>query len=192
MSHQISDHTLTSPRSQLSRHAGSPPSELSRGRLPSITRDINFGESIDFVVGVTAAALAADQLLKLKDSKNHKTMHLAKAGLSAAAAATAFTMLRREHHEHRRQETTRRGDTQHDTPLANLGRPRSYSSSPSTHYRPRGGHSHSDGRDARSSSQDSAGSPPRRIPHSYGKMDDVLPRPAALSSTRMSRQKQGQ
>ncbi|KAK0612471.1 hypothetical protein B0T17DRAFT_620652 [Bombardia bombarda] len=70
--------------------------------LPDITKKVNFGEDIDFVVGVTATALTADQLLKVTNKKNkHKVGHLAKAGLSAAVAATAFSMMEREHREHK-------------------------------------------------------------------------------------------
>lgn len=76
-----------------------PPSRSSQSLLSDFANNTNFGEDIDFVVGVTATALAADQLLKLKDSTKHKKMHLAKAGLSAAAAAAAFSMMRREHAE---------------------------------------------------------------------------------------------
>lgn len=87
------------------------PSESSKSLLHDITHNVNFGQDIDFVVGVTATALASDQLLKAKDSKEHKKMHLAKAGLSAAAAAAAFTMMRREHlEEHHRRGRRRSTD----------------------------------------------------------------------------------
>ncbi|KAK3337657.1 hypothetical protein B0T19DRAFT_472518 [Cercophora scortea] len=57
---------------------------------------IHFGEDIDFVVGVTATALTADQILKLTTSKKHKIGHLAKAGLGATVAGVAFTLMNHE------------------------------------------------------------------------------------------------
>jgi hypothetical protein len=65
--------------------------------IDHLTHDAYFGEEIDFVVGLTATALTADQVLKMRASKHHKAMHLVKAGLGAAAATTAFTMMAREH-----------------------------------------------------------------------------------------------
>ncbi|KAK4169785.1 hypothetical protein QBC43DRAFT_306684 [Cladorrhinum sp. PSN259] len=82
------------------------------GLFPDPTKKANLGEDIDLVVGVTATALAADQLIKLKESKKHKAMHLAKAGLSTAAAATAFTMMRREHRERIENDKKRHDRTQ--------------------------------------------------------------------------------
>ncbi|KAK5651803.1 hypothetical protein OQA88_11670 [Cercophora sp. LCS_1] len=73
--------------------------ESPRGLIGDITKDINLGEEIDLVVGVTATALAADQALKMSKSKDHKAAHFAKASLGAAVATTAFTMMAREHRE---------------------------------------------------------------------------------------------
>lgn len=111
-------------------------------------KDVDFGEGIDLVVGLTATALAADQLLRLKDSKQHKKMHLAKAGLSAAAAAAAFTMLQREHNE-RHQNNSSRHHGHHSDYSADSDRQndrlRSRSTSPRSSlrdYRPQNGHGH--------------------------------------------------
>ena len=79
MNHQKSDHFL----------ANQPHPQPHPNILQTLTKDVAFGEGVDLVVGLTATALAADQLLRVKDSKQHKKMHLAKAGLSAAAAAAA-------------------------------------------------------------------------------------------------------
>jgi len=68
-----------------------------KGTIDHLTNDAYFGEEIDFVVGLTATALTADQVLKLRSSKHHKAAHLAKAGLGAAVATTAFTLMAREH-----------------------------------------------------------------------------------------------
>ncbi|KAK0702999.1 hypothetical protein B0T26DRAFT_876182 [Lasiosphaeria miniovina] len=81
----------------------------SHGFLADVTNKVDLGEDIDFVVGLTASALTADQVLKLATSKDHKTMHLAKAGLAGAVAATAFTMMAREHREHRSAANHGRG-----------------------------------------------------------------------------------
>ncbi|KAK3331464.1 hypothetical protein B0H66DRAFT_97834 [Apodospora peruviana] len=81
-----------------------------RALINDMAKKVDFGEDIDFVVGVTATALTADQLLKTSAChKEHKVMHLAKAGLGAAVAATAFTMMSREHNEHRHKERIERG-----------------------------------------------------------------------------------
>ncbi|KAK0634108.1 hypothetical protein B0T14DRAFT_86436 [Immersiella caudata] len=68
-----------------------------KGTIDHLTNDAYFGEEIDFFVGLTATALTADQVLKLRSSKHHKAAHLAKAGLGAAVATTAFTLMAREH-----------------------------------------------------------------------------------------------
>ncbi|KAK3695711.1 hypothetical protein B0T22DRAFT_478340 [Podospora appendiculata] len=68
---------------------------------------IHFGEDIDFVVGVTATALTADQILKLTTSKKHKIGHLAKAGLGATVAGVAFTLMNHEinvNHPHKHHQ----------------------------------------------------------------------------------------
>ena len=44
--------------------------------LSTIT-DISFGEDIDFVIALTAAALSANQLLMVAGSQTHKASHLA-------------------------------------------------------------------------------------------------------------------
>jgi len=80
------------PHSQAD-HPKSPKS--SRGLI----NDVDFGEGIDLVAGLTAAALSADQLGKVARSKKHKTEHLAKAGLGAVVALGALEMFRREHEE---------------------------------------------------------------------------------------------
>ena len=72
--------------------------------IKNLTEKVDFGEDIDFVVGVTATALGADQLLKQASCKDHKVMHLAKAGLSAAVGATAFAMMAREHNQRKHPE----------------------------------------------------------------------------------------
>lgn len=69
-----------------------------------LSEKVDFGEDVDFVVGVTASALTADQLLKQTTCKRHKVAHLAKAGLGAAVAATAFTMMSREHDQRKQEE----------------------------------------------------------------------------------------
>lgn len=91
------------------RHATSTPS---RSLFERATKNVHFGEDIDFVVGVTATAFAANQLLKLKDSEKHKTTHLVAAGLGASTAAAAFSMMKHEHHE-RHQNNTQSGHTRH-------------------------------------------------------------------------------
>ncbi|KAK4445334.1 hypothetical protein QBC34DRAFT_164661 [Podospora aff. communis PSN243] len=68
-----------------------------KSTLDHLTHDAYFGEEIDFVVGLTATALTADQVLKMRASKHHKAMHLVKAGIGAAAATTAFSLMAREH-----------------------------------------------------------------------------------------------
>lgn len=65
----------------------------------SFVNDVDFGEGIDLVAGLTAAALSANQLGKVAHSKKHKTEHLAKAGLGAVVALGALEMFRREHEE---------------------------------------------------------------------------------------------
>lgn len=99
MSHIYNDHNPP-------HHPHSPHSL--KGAVDHLTQDASFGEEIDFVVGLTATALTADQILKLRDSKHHKAMHLAKAGLGAVAATAAFTMMAREHRaEKRHREAVR-------------------------------------------------------------------------------------
>ncbi|KAK4180457.1 hypothetical protein QBC36DRAFT_320013 [Triangularia setosa] len=117
----------------------SSPRKKKSGMFPDLTKDINFGENIDLVLGVTATALTADQLLKLKDSKKNKAMHLAKASLSAAAAATAFTMMRREHNERARLgRTRRRSETEtRSTPRKNREHESESASSSRSSSRPR-------------------------------------------------------
>lgn len=68
-------------------------------------RDVKFGQDIDLVAGLTAAALTADQLTKVADSKDHKTEHLALAGLGAAATVGALEMFWREHQESKRHHS---------------------------------------------------------------------------------------
>ncbi|KAL2126398.1 hypothetical protein VTI74DRAFT_976 [Chaetomium olivicolor] len=92
----------------------------SRSLLQDISNNVSFGEDIDFVVGVTATVLAADQLLKLKDSKKHQRAHLAKAGLSVATAAAAFYQMKREcrerhHHISSRRDRQRQRSADSDT-----------------------------------------------------------------------------
>ncbi|KAK0671720.1 hypothetical protein QBC41DRAFT_315408 [Cercophora samala] len=117
MNHNISD---IAPYQPPPPHPPSPslaPKKKKSGIFPDLTKSINLGEDIDLVVGLTATALTADQLLKLKDSKKHKAMHLAKAGLSAATAATAFTMMARERNERvGRERTRRRSETESRPP----------------------------------------------------------------------------
>ncbi|KAB5528807.1 hypothetical protein GE09DRAFT_396511 [Coniochaeta sp. 2T2.1] len=71
--------------------------------IPSI-RDISFGEDIDFVIALTAAALTANQLLKVAESKKHKGSHLAKAALGAAVTAVAVDMYQRDSKEHEEEK----------------------------------------------------------------------------------------
>lgn len=69
------------------------PNDSSRPATPPFS----LSEPVDLIVGITAAALTGNQLLKASSSHDHKTSHLLKAGLGAAVAAGAFTMLRGEH-----------------------------------------------------------------------------------------------
>lgn len=115
MSHSNNYHN----NNQLSHNP--PQSAPSHGFFTDVTNKVDLGEDIDFVVGLTASALTADQAIKLATSKDHRTMHLAKAGLAAAVAATAFTMMAREHREHREHRSA-----------ANHGRGRRRSRDPST------------------------------------------------------------
>lgn len=108
MNHNITDVAPYQPLLPRLHSPTSYPKKKKSGIFPDLTKNINLGEDIDLVVGLTATALTADQVLKLKDSKKHKAMHLAKASLSAAAAATAFTMMKREHNERVGRERTRR------------------------------------------------------------------------------------
>jgi hypothetical protein len=82
--------------------------EQPRGLIPSIS----LGEPIDIVLGLTAAALTGDQLLKARSSHEHKTAHLAKAGIGAAVTVGALAMLRADHndkqHRHSREHSTER------------------------------------------------------------------------------------
>ncbi|KAK4149793.1 hypothetical protein C8A00DRAFT_37610 [Chaetomidium leptoderma] len=130
MNYQTSDHHLAPLP-----HITPPLSKPSQNMFQDLTKNVNFGEDIDFVLGVTATALAADQLLKLNDSKKHKKMHLAKAALSAAAAAAAFTIMRREYNEHHRPKSPTRERARHGNSAYDAGwdyesgrrRPRSHS-----------------------------------------------------------------
>lgn len=88
-----------------------------RYSIKKLTDKVNFGEDVDFIVGVTATAVTADQLLKQTTCKDHKVMHLAKAGLGAAVAATAFTMMTREHSQRKHAERL-----QHHNPHKERGR----------------------------------------------------------------------
>ncbi|KAK3372732.1 hypothetical protein B0H63DRAFT_302934 [Podospora didyma] len=83
-------------------HSHNPPHHSPPGLLKDLTKNVDLGEDIDFVIGLTATALTADQVIKLAATKKHKASHLAKASLAAAAAATAFTMMAREHKEHKK------------------------------------------------------------------------------------------
>ena len=85
----------------------SPPPPPPRG-IRALTKGVDFGEDIDLVAGLTAAALAANQLAAaVRSSSNgdgahhhrHRVAHLAKAGLGAAFALVAFEKCRREHEE---------------------------------------------------------------------------------------------
>lgn len=62
--------------------------------------DFSLGEDIDLVIGLTAAALAGNEVVKLAKSHQHQGSHLIKAGLSAAVAASALKMMQREHQDH--------------------------------------------------------------------------------------------
>ncbi|KAB5517378.1 hypothetical protein GE09DRAFT_570875 [Coniochaeta sp. 2T2.1] len=77
--------------------------DKSNSTIPSI-KDISFGEDIDFVMAITAAALTANQLLKVAESKKHKGSHLAKAALGAAVTAVAVDMYQRDSKEHDEEE----------------------------------------------------------------------------------------
>ncbi|KAL1873994.1 hypothetical protein VTK73DRAFT_645 [Phialemonium thermophilum] len=80
-----------------------PPPNLTSSprKLGNALSKFDLGEDIDFVVGITAAALTADQLIKATHSKRHKTSHFAKASLSAAVAFGAFKMYQRDRDESR-------------------------------------------------------------------------------------------
>ncbi|KAK0725887.1 hypothetical protein B0H67DRAFT_449941, partial [Lasiosphaeris hirsuta] len=75
--------------------------------IGDLTQNVNLGEDVELVVGITAAALTADQLYKLVNTKKHKTMHLVKAGLGAAVAGTSFAMMVQEHHNHEKKDKER-------------------------------------------------------------------------------------
>ncbi|KAK3364589.1 hypothetical protein B0T25DRAFT_69632 [Lasiosphaeria hispida] len=87
----------------MSTHFTSHSRPHSPGLIGDLTQNANLGEDIELVVGVTAAALTADQLYKLMMTKKHKTMHLVKAGLSATVAGASFAMMLQEHHEHEKK-----------------------------------------------------------------------------------------
>lgn len=70
-------------------------------RSPPHIADFSLGEDIDLVIGLTAAALAGNEAVKLATSHQHHGSHLMKAGLSAAVAASALKMMQREHQDHR-------------------------------------------------------------------------------------------
>jgi len=195
MNHQTtgSDHHL-GPRSPTPPPHS--PSRSSQSLLSDFIGNTNFGEDIDFVVGVTATALAADQLVKLKDSTKHKKMHLAKAGLSAAAAAAAFTMMRREHHEHHHHSGTKGPARHHDSD-------EDADSDHGTHHPPRSHspphllqeHGHQDGRRhldhgpaALSPNQHTYEPCSRHPPYPDDDEDDMFPRRVELSSCRQARE----
>lgn len=79
------------------------PSRPTQRSLPHIA-DFSLGEDVDLVIGLTAAALAGNEVARLAKSHQHQGSHLFKAGLSAAVAASALKLMQREHqdhHEHR-------------------------------------------------------------------------------------------
>lgn len=67
--------------------------------LPHIP-DFSLGEDVDLIIGLTAAALAGNEVARLAKSHQHQGSHLVKAGLSAAVAASALKMMQREHQDH--------------------------------------------------------------------------------------------
>lgn len=90
--------------------------------------EFDLGEDVDAVIGITAAALAGDQVLRTAESEKHKTNHLLKAGVSAAVALGAFKLLHREHDEkhhnqpHRHQHNAdHHGEVMHRKPEAGRG-----------------------------------------------------------------------
>lgn len=79
------------------------PSRPTQRSLPHIA-EFSLGEDVDLVIGLTAAALAGNEVARLAKSHQHQGSHLFKAGLSAAVAAGALKLMQREHqdhHEHR-------------------------------------------------------------------------------------------
>ncbi|KAJ9131616.1 hypothetical protein NKR23_g11655 [Pleurostoma richardsiae] len=100
----------------MSHDYDSPPRKGYRSHSPGHLSGVTLGEDVDFVVGVTAAALAGNQLLHATESKRHKTGHVIGAGLGAAVAATAFTLMKREHDQRKHAERARshEGRHQHD------------------------------------------------------------------------------
>lgn len=92
--------------------------------------NVNLGEDIDLVVGVTAAALTGDQLFKAAGSKEHKAAHLVKAGLGAVVTVGALRMMAREHSEkikHDEHDKARRhpdDESRHHHPTIIKERPR--------------------------------------------------------------------
>lgn len=76
------------------------PSQPAHRSLPHIA-DFSLGEDVDLVIGLTAAALAGNEVARLAKSHQHQGSHLVKAGLSAAVAATALKMMQREHQDNR-------------------------------------------------------------------------------------------
>jgi len=81
------------------------------GPVEHFLRDLNFGRDIDFVIGITATALTADQFLKAVYHKKDKAAHIVKAGLAGAAAFGAYKMYQWDseraklHHHHRRRHS---------------------------------------------------------------------------------------
>lgn len=69
--------------------------------------DFSLGEDIDLVIGLTAAALAGNEIVKVAQSHQHHGSHLVKAGLSAALAAGALKMLQREHRDNQKHHNNR-------------------------------------------------------------------------------------
>lgn len=83
------------------------PSRSTQHSLPHIA-DFSLGEDVDLVIGLTAAALAGNEVAKLARGHQHQGSHLVKAGLSAAVAASALNMMRREHQDHHRHHNNDR------------------------------------------------------------------------------------
>lgn len=79
-------------------------------RSPPHIADFSLGEDIDLVIGLTAAALAGNEVVKLAKNHQHQGSHLVKAGLSAAVAASALKMMQREHQDRHAQHHGHSGE----------------------------------------------------------------------------------
>lgn len=83
--------------------------------LPHIA-DFSLGEDVEFVIGLTAAALAGNEVVKIAQSHQNRGSHLVKAGLSTALAVGSLNMMmleHRDHHENHNGHNRQRPQKQH-------------------------------------------------------------------------------